>query len=101
MTTATGTVTVAAYDSAEPAEAARALLEEAGIAAVLAGFAIEVPRAEAARALEVLRAREAAARESAADEALLEDEGDLACLSCGARIPEYLERCPACGFSYG
>ncbi len=101
MTTATGTVTVAAYDEAEPAEAARAVLEEAGIAAVLAGLALEVPRADAGRALEILRARESAAREAAAEEALLEDEADVACLACGARIPEYLERCPACGFSYG
>lgn len=100
MPTATGLVTVATYATEEQAEEARLVLEEAGLRVVLLDLALEVPRADAARALEILRTREAAAREAAPDEALLEDEADVACISCGAKIPEYLERCPACGFSY-
>lgn len=100
MPTAAGTVTVASYESEEQAESARELLEECGLRAVVVDRGIEVPRADAARALEILRARDAAAREVAAEEALVEDEADVACLACGAKIPEYLERCPACGFSY-
>jgi len=100
MPAATGFVTVATYPTEDQAEAALGLLEASGIHAVLLELALEVPRADAPRALEILRAREASAREAAADEALLEDEADLACIACGAKIPEYLERCPACGFSY-
>jgi len=100
MATGNDRVTVASFETAAQAEAARDSLEEGGIPADLVDLGIEVPRADAARALEILRTREAAAREAAAEEALAEDEGDLACIACGARIPEYLERCPACGFSY-
>lgn len=100
MPTAAGLVTVATYASEEQAEEALEALEDAGIRAVLLDGGLEVPRADAPRALEILRTREAAARGAAPDEALAEDEADVACLACGARIPEYLERCPACGFSY-
>lgn len=101
MTTATRFVVVASYDADDAAEAALDALADAEIHAVLEEGALQVPAADAPRALEILRAREAAARVAAGEEALAEDEGDAACLACGARIPEYLDRCPACGVSYG
>ena len=104
MPTATDLVTVAAYGTAREAEEARAHLAENGIRAVVAevegGAGLQVLRADAGPALEMLRSREAALREASGEEALVEDEADSACIACGAAIPEYLDRCPACGWSY-
>jgi hypothetical protein len=113
MTTATDFVTVAHYETAVQADIARGALEENGIKVVLAdvemgslypnaigGVAVQVLLPDAARAVEILRAHEAAVRESAGEEALSEDESDGGCIACGAAIPEYLDRCPACGWSY-
>jgi len=100
MTAATGLVTVATYEEASQGEASRDLLEEMGIHAILAEDGLQVPAPDAARAVEILRAHEADQREASVDEALVEDEEDTSCISCGAKIPEYLEKCPACGWSY-
>jgi hypothetical protein len=115
MTTATELVTVASYETAVQADLARGLLEGNGIKAVLSdvqmatttpyayatgGVGLQVLRSDAGRAVEILRAYEAAVREASGEEALVEDEADTACIACGAAIPEYLDRCPACGWTY-
>lgn len=115
MTTATDLVTVANYETAVQAELARGVLEASGIKSLLAdvqvgsitgygyatgGVALQVLSPDAARAVEILRAYEAALRDKSGEEALVEDEADTACIACGAAIPEYLDRCPACGWTY-
>lgn len=116
MATAADLVTVANYETAVQADVARGLLLESGIRAVLVEAApgaaqpfwrsaagvvgLQVAGPDAARAVEILRAYEAAVREASGEEALVEDEADTACIACGAAIPEYLDRCPACGWTY-
>lgn len=116
MATAPEFVTVAGYETVVQAELAMGILEESGIRGILAdaalttvqpfwsyatgGVSLQVHREDAPRAVEILRAHEAALRERAGAEALAEDESDGGCIACGAAIPEYLDRCPACGWSY-
>ena len=115
MATATDLVTVATYETVIQAETSRLLLEESGIHALLVngeistaepllyagvGVGLQVQGPDAPRAVEILRAHEAAVRQASGDEALVEDEADTSCIACGAAIPEYLEKCPACGWSY-
>jgi hypothetical protein len=113
-------VTVAAFDTALEAATARACLEAEGIPVTVSDselftvdpalclaagrISLKVRREDAAVAQERLDAwRER--RLAAAAEALENPEEDLDdetadCLACNARIPAYLERCPACGWSY-
>lgn len=108
-------VTVTSYPTVVEAETVRGLLEAEGIRAFVADgeaatvrpdgwgavAAIQVSREDAARASAIIREHEEeirASREAAADG---EEEGKETCISCGAEFPEYLDRCPACGLSYG
>ncbi len=109
-------VTVASYPTAVEAETVRGLLEGEGIRVFLVdaeiatvrpegwaptfGVGLQVVRADAARALELVRRLEEEARDAREAEADGEEGGTETCLSCGAAFPEYLERCPACGLSY-
>jgi hypothetical protein len=116
MATAADLVTVANYETAVQADLAKTLLQQNGITSVLAdaetatvqpyfrfisgGVSLQVAEPDAAKAVEILRAYEASVRDAGGDEALVEDEADTACIACGAAIPEYLDRCPACGWTY-
>jgi hypothetical protein len=121
MATAADLVTVANYETAVQADLAKGVLLANGIQAVLShaaradaapgaaqpfwspaagGFSLQVAGPDAPRAVEILRAYEATVREGSGEEALVEDEADTACIACGAAIPEYLDRCPACGWTY-
>jgi hypothetical protein len=116
MATADEIVTIAHYETVVQADLARGILEENGIRTVLAdaalattqpfwgfatgGVSLQVLRPDAARAVEILRAHEAAVRDAGEDGKPAGDEADGGCIACGAAIPEYLDRCPACGWSY-
>jgi hypothetical protein len=107
-------VTIASYATSGEAATVRDVLQSQGILSSLAasppapvepvwGIALgnvglQVPRGDAARALEVVREhRVATLAEADAVPSGTED----ACVACGAAFPAYLDRCPACGLSYG
>lgn len=111
-------VRIGSYETVIEAEAVRGALESEGIrswltdshlntmdpllAIALGHIGVLVEREHGPRAAEISRRFEedaAAAREAAADGEV--DDGKDRCVSCNAEFPEYLERCPACGLSYG
>jgi ribosomal protein L12E/L44/L45/RPP1/RPP2 len=107
-------VTVETYSFLAQAEAAKLQLEGNGITVFLAdaetvnmdwllgnaigNIKLQVPAAQAERALEVLEEMREKARERRETEKE-EDEGEK-CLACGAEIPEDQACCPSCGWSY-
>jgi len=107
-------VTLATYRFAAKAEAARWVLEQEGIRAFVAdsnlvtndwflGNAIgyiklQVVRSQADAALAILRGKPRLLDETAPAEP--EDEGPAVCLSCGKPMPDDVDRCESCGWSY-
>jgi hypothetical protein len=108
-------VTLATYRLAGKAEVARWVLEQEGIRAFVAdanlvtndwflGNAIgyiklQVASSQAEAAMAILRAKPRLLDEAAPAET--EDEGPAACLSCGKPMPDDVDRCASCGWSYG
>jgi rubrerythrin len=108
-------VTVATFETDIEAEAAKSLLVDVGLSAIVADAELEtlgpllgaaahirvqVPAEQAEQAAAVMAEIEAH-REAEGAEA----EDDTApevtkCLECGATIPDDQTRCPACGWSY-
>jgi len=108
-------VTLATYRFAPKAEAARWVLEQEGIRAFVAdtnlvmndwflGNAIgyiklQVVSSQAEAALAILRRQPRLLDEAAPAEP--QDEGTAVCLSCGKPMPDDVDRCASCGWSYG
>jgi hypothetical protein len=107
-------VTIATYRFLPEAEAARLCLEAEGLLPFLADVEIvnmdwllgnavgniklQVPRAQAEQALELLEQRPAPPKPG---HPRLQDPDATYCLSCGAMIPDHQTCCPSCGWSYG
>lgn len=105
------TVSIASYPTASEAEAARLALEAAGIRALLSNAEVNRLLGSAAGFVELQVAAPDAddARRilHQGDSVELPDEGPSAavasntCLSCGSAMPENVDTCPACGWTYG
>ena len=111
-------VTVATFRHLADAEIARLFLEEEGIHVaaaqntdavlgdVLGKVDLQVPNSEAERATQLLRKLEQEGKQREEFDELEDDEDEededvpLSCLSCGKLMPENVEKCPACGWSY-
>lgn len=107
-------VTVATFRHLAEAEIARLFLEEEGIHVaaaqntdavlgdVLGKVELQVPSSEAEQATQLLSTLEQEGKKrEERDWHLEEDENaPLSCLSCGKPMPENVEKCPACGWSY-
>jgi hypothetical protein len=108
------TVTIAVLTTTLEAEQARGYLEANGIAAVvfhpdgealdpLMGYTLglvhlRVAPGDAAAATALLEAARPPAAAADGDEP--PDDGTVACMACGVAMPEYLDRCPACGWTF-
>jgi hypothetical protein len=107
-------VTIATYRFLPEAEAARMYLEAEGFRPFLADVEIvnmdwllgcavgniklQVPRADAERAVELLERRPAPPKPI---HPRLQDPDATYCLSCGTMIPAHATCCPSCGWCYG
>jgi hypothetical protein len=108
-------VTLATYRYGPKAEAAKWVQEQEGIRAFVADsnlvtndwflgnavgyIKLQVASSQAEAALAVLRGNPRLLDESTPDSA--EEEGPAAWLACGKPMPDDVERCTSCGWSYG
>jgi hypothetical protein len=109
-------VTVATYRLALPAEVARLALEQQGIQVFVldsnvvttdfflgnaVGYIkLQVPRSQADLAVAILQ-KQPTLFDRGTSESNSEEDEVAQCLSCGAKLPEEDDRCPACGWCYG
>lgn len=98
-------VTIKRFDTEPAAELDRSVLEEAGITAFLENAGVvtanwawgnavgyihlKVPESQAVKARQLLESRPS-----------LADLPENSCLACGAKMPQHVHTCVACGWSY-
>ena len=109
-----GLVTLTAYVNAYEAHIAKACLEEAGILVFLqdaetaglywhmsnaiGGVKLQVPAGDVERAMDILAK---AIPEAKKDPNLSSDDSEVSvCLSCGENMPNEVDQCPKCGWTF-
>lgn len=107
-------VTIASYTTAYEAHIAKACLEEAGIPVflqdvhtvglqwelsnVIGGVKLQVPPGDAERAIKALAQAAPAAKEDF--NPFADNSEKSVCLSCGQHMPDNLDQCPKCGWTF-